>query len=199
MIDSEEQQRRQQLVAEVDINTAQIEEREQGMRELESQMYVTTRGVPASIQSLKPQPSPPSHIPSHTLHRTEVNEIFKDIANIVQEQGDMLDSIEGNLTTTYDRVDSGVTQLTHASRYQVRPTRHRRPVHTPSALGVASPFPHCPSISSHHISIDLSLVCALQKKARNKAMCLLVIVVIVAGILAAVLATSLHKRKDKGG
>jgi hypothetical protein len=122
LIDSEEQQRRQQLVAEVDINTAQIEEREQGMRELESQMYVTTRGVPASIQSLKPQPSPPSHIPSHTLHRTEVNEIFKDIANIVQEQGDMLDSIEGNLTTTYDRVDSGVTQLTHASRYQVRPT-----------------------------------------------------------------------------
>lgn len=51
-----------------------------------------------------------------------MNEIFKDIANIVQEQGDMLDSIEGNLTTTYDRVDGGVTQLTHASRYQVRPT-----------------------------------------------------------------------------
>ena len=56
--------------------------------------------------------------------RTEVNDIFKDIANIVQEQGDMLDSIEGNLTQTYDRVDRGTTELTHASRYQVRRPRH---------------------------------------------------------------------------
>eukprot|EP00045_Choanoeca_perplexa_P000588 m.15069 g.15069 ORF g.15069 m.15069 type:complete len:262 (+) comp10411_c0_seq1:187-972(+) len=114
----DDRRQQQMMAAEVDIKTAQIHEREQGVRELESQMV-------------------------------EVNDIFKDLATIVQEQGDQLDTIESHLTTTYDRVDGGVEQLTRASQY--------------------------------------------QKKARNKAMCLLVIVVIVAAILAIVLVTQLKK------
>lgn len=39
-MDPQQAQARQMLAAEVDLNTAQIEEREQGMRELEAQMYV---------------------------------------------------------------------------------------------------------------------------------------------------------------
>jgi t-SNARE complex subunit (syntaxin) len=119
LLDDEYDQRRimQQDVAH---NTALIEEREQGMRELESQM-------------------------------TEINEIFKDIATMVNDQGHALDSIEQNLTYTRDHVEEGTTQLTHASRY--------------------------------------------QKSARNKAFCLLIIVVIVAAILAIVLATTLNRHK----
>eukprot|EP00730_Choanoeca_flexa_P005291 TRINITY_DN11920_c0_g1_i1.p1 TRINITY_DN11920_c0_g1~~TRINITY_DN11920_c0_g1_i1.p1 ORF type:complete len:265 (+),score=103.00 TRINITY_DN11920_c0_g1_i1:237-1031(+) len=116
----DDRRQQQMMAAEVDIRTAQIHEREQGVRELESQM-------------------------------TEVNDIFKDLATIVQEQGDQLDSIESSLTTTYDRVDGGVEQLTRASHY--------------------------------------------QKKARNKAMCLLVIVVVVAAILAIVIVEVIHNDK----
>lgn len=57
------------------------------------------------------------------LSRTDINEIFKDIATMVQEQGNMIDSIESNLTVASDRVEDGTTQLTHASRYQVSPRR----------------------------------------------------------------------------
>ncbi|EDQ88090.1 uncharacterized protein MONBRDRAFT_26630 [Monosiga brevicollis MX1] len=115
-----EDDRRQQLDMEVDYRTAQIEERNQGIRELESQM-------------------------------TEVNDIFKDLAQIVQEQGDQLDSIEANLTTTASRTEQGVEELTRASRY--------------------------------------------QKSARGKALCLFVIVAVVAGIIAIIVVESLKKKK----
>ncbi|EGD77172.1 hypothetical protein PTSG_07505 [Salpingoeca rosetta] len=80
----------------------------------------------------------------------QVHEIFQDVAVMVQDQGEVLENIEANMQVTYDRVDRGVGELTHASRY--------------------------------------------QKSARNKAMCLLVIVVIVAGILAAILVPTLKKK-----
>ena len=66
LLDSEEQQRRQQLVAEVDINTAQIEEREQGMRELESQMCVDSLRLSLTILTIVSQKNsnPGRHVPA---------------------------------------------------------------------------------------------------------------------------------------
>lgn len=77
----------------------------------------------------------------------EVNEIFKDLALILSDQGDMLNSIADNVMQTHDHVESGTNELKQASTY--------------------------------------------QKSARSKMCCLLVIVLIVAGVLAAVLATQL--------
>eukprot|EP00043_Microstomoeca_roanoka_P028948 m.20222 g.20222 ORF g.20222 m.20222 type:complete len:268 (+) comp8836_c0_seq1:133-936(+) len=115
-----EDDRRQELAMQQDMRmrTAFIQEREQGIKDLHSQMH-------------------------------QVHEIFQDVAELVQDQGQVLENIEAGMQVTYDRVDQGVVELTKASRY--------------------------------------------QKSARNKAMCLLVIVVIVAGVLAAILVPVLKK------
>eukprot|EP00056_Hartaetosiga_gracilis_P012184 m.192270 g.192270 ORF g.192270 m.192270 type:complete len:261 (-) comp13651_c1_seq6:3573-4355(-) len=80
----------------------------------------------------------------------EVHEIFTDVADLVQDQGRTLESIEGNMTVAHDRTTDGVQQLTKASRH--------------------------------------------QKSARKKSLWLLLIVVIAAGVLAAIIVPSLkHK------
>lgn len=48
----------------------------------------------------------------------DVNEIFRDLAALVYEQGEMIDNIEDNVTKAADHVEEGNTQLTKASEYQ---------------------------------------------------------------------------------
>jgi len=48
----------------------------------------------------------------------EVNEIFRDLSNIVVEQGVMIDSIESNIEVSVQATDKGVEELTKASDYQ---------------------------------------------------------------------------------
>jgi len=48
----------------------------------------------------------------------EVNEIFTDLANIVQEQGYMIDNIESNITNTEVATSQGVVELQQASKHQ---------------------------------------------------------------------------------
>jgi len=48
----------------------------------------------------------------------EVNDIFKDLANIVQEQGEMVDSIYLNITSASKNVDVGVQNLEEANTHQ---------------------------------------------------------------------------------
>ncbi|XP_072046492.1 syntaxin-7-like [Amphiura filiformis] len=48
----------------------------------------------------------------------DVNEIFKDLSVMVSEQGEVIDSIEANIDTAVDNVESGKTQLQKASTYQ---------------------------------------------------------------------------------
>lgn len=49
----------------------------------------------------------------------DVNTIFKDLATMVHEQGEMVDSIEANVESAQMRVEEGTTQLGLASTYQV--------------------------------------------------------------------------------
>ncbi|KAH7977165.1 hypothetical protein HPB51_026995 [Rhipicephalus microplus] len=49
---------------------------------------------------------------------TELNFIFKDIANMVAEQGTVLDRIDYNLDTVQTRVQQGLQQLQKADTYQ---------------------------------------------------------------------------------
>ena len=51
----------------------------------------------------------------------DVNQIFKDLAAMVHDQGEMVDSIEANVETSSIRVNEGTEQLRQAERYQVRP------------------------------------------------------------------------------
>ncbi|XP_028918986.1 t-SNARE domain-containing protein 1 isoform X2 [Ornithorhynchus anatinus] len=50
----------------------------------------------------------------------DVNQIIKDLASMVYEQGDTIDSIEGNLETAASNVESANEQLAKASRHQHR-------------------------------------------------------------------------------
>lgn len=48
----------------------------------------------------------------------DVNEIFKDLATMVNEQGETIDSIEGNVDKAYTNVETGTSQLAKAAEYQ---------------------------------------------------------------------------------
>ncbi|CAG0902872.1 unnamed protein product, partial [Darwinula stevensoni] len=49
---------------------------------------------------------------------TNVNDIFKDLACMVHEQGEVIDTIEGNIDVGAARVEAGTQELAKASRYQ---------------------------------------------------------------------------------
>ena len=53
----------------------------------------------------------------------DVNTIFKDLATMVHEQGEFVDSIEANVESTQVRVSEGTEQLRQAEQYKVRVKR----------------------------------------------------------------------------
>lgn len=55
---------------------------------------------------------------------TQVNEMFKDLATIVQEQGVFIDTIESNIEVGASRVEQGNTELKKAVKYE-RSTRSK--------------------------------------------------------------------------
>jgi len=80
-------QSRTQLMIEEEERIGQLEQREQSMRQLESDIV-------------------------------DVNTIFKDLATMVHEQGEIVDSIEQNIESTTVQVTSGTEQLRQAADYQ---------------------------------------------------------------------------------
>merc|ERR1711983_400156 len=48
----------------------------------------------------------------------DVNTIFKDLATLVHDQGEMIDSIEANVESTHVRVQEGTEQLRQAETYK---------------------------------------------------------------------------------
>jgi len=55
----------------------------------------------------------------------EVNQIFKDLATMVHEQGEVIDSIEANVETASIQVNEGTAQLSKARDYQSRARRKK--------------------------------------------------------------------------
>lgn len=49
----------------------------------------------------------------------EVNQIFKDLATLVHDQGEIIDSIEANIESTNIQIHEGNEQLVKASDYSV--------------------------------------------------------------------------------
>ena len=49
----------------------------------------------------------------------EVNQIFKDLATMVHDQGEVIDSIEANIESTGIQIQEGTQQLIKASDYSV--------------------------------------------------------------------------------
>lgn len=50
----------------------------------------------------------------------DVNTIFKDLATMVHEQGEVIDSIESHVDSAAVRVDEGTAQLQQAAMYKVK-------------------------------------------------------------------------------
>ena len=85
-----QEQQRQDLIqveGDMDFNNALIEEREQGIVEIQQQIG-------------------------------EVNEIFQDLAVLVNEQGQMIDDIEANIVSTAVRTKDAQRELTKADKSQ---------------------------------------------------------------------------------
>jgi len=55
----------------------------------------------------------------------DVNQIFKDLAVMVHEQGEMIDSIEANVDSAVVHVDQGATNVQRAAQYQSKVRRKR--------------------------------------------------------------------------
>lgn len=55
----------------------------------------------------------------------DVNQIFKDLATMVHEQGDVIDSIEANVESAEVHVDQANTQLEQAKTYQKKSRRKK--------------------------------------------------------------------------
>ncbi|XP_022254137.1 syntaxin-7-like isoform X2 [Limulus polyphemus] len=53
----------------------------------------------------------------------DVNQIFKDLASLVHEQGDIIDSIEANVESSAIQVEQGTQQLAKARQHQVAARR----------------------------------------------------------------------------
>ena len=68
---------------------------------------------PPALPPASPTPTPHTHRPS-----PQVNEAFKDLAQIVEDQGHSLDAIEVNIGDAHARTESGVEQLQQAAGYQ---------------------------------------------------------------------------------
>jgi len=56
---------------------------------------------------------------------TDVNTIFKDLATMVHEQGEVIDSIESNIESTAVQVTTGTEQLRQAAVYQNKARRKK--------------------------------------------------------------------------
>ncbi|XP_027199027.1 syntaxin-12-like [Dermatophagoides pteronyssinus] len=79
----------QQLHIEEDVDIQLLQEREQAIRKIESDIV-------------------------------EVNQIFKDLATLVHDQGEIIDSIEANIESTNIQIHEGNEQLVKASDYSRR-------------------------------------------------------------------------------
>jgi len=55
----------------------------------------------------------------------DVNQIFKDLAAMVHDQGELVDSIEANVESSSIRVEEGTEQLRQAERYQNKARRKK--------------------------------------------------------------------------
>ncbi|CAI4036352.1 hypothetical protein SMKI_15G1940 [Saccharomyces mikatae IFO 1815] len=56
---------------------------------------------------------------------TELNEVFKDLGSVVQQQGILVDNIEANIYTTSDNTQMASDELRKAMRHQKRTSRWR--------------------------------------------------------------------------
>eukprot|EP01108_Squamamoeba_japonica_P005068 TRINITY_DN3963_c0_g1_i2.p1 TRINITY_DN3963_c0_g1~~TRINITY_DN3963_c0_g1_i2.p1 ORF type:complete len:135 (-),score=50.00 TRINITY_DN3963_c0_g1_i2:73-477(-) len=77
----------EQLEQQRELERSMIEERDKGIREIETAVLT-------------------------------VNDIFTDLAGLVEEQGHMIDNIENNIVSTESQVQQGTTELRSASNYQ---------------------------------------------------------------------------------
>lgn len=87
LMESERLQQQQQIQEELEFEQGLLLEREQRIRQIESDML-------------------------------DVNEVFRDLAAMVHEQGETIGTIEDNITTTAYNVEKGHEQLVKASGYQ---------------------------------------------------------------------------------
>jgi hypothetical protein len=102
-------QQRQMQMQEEEVDVQALVERERAIRQLE---VILTNNLPVHQNYIF------YFIPFQS-DIVDVNTIFKELATMVHEQGEMIDSIEANVETAQMRVEEGTSQLATAASYQV--------------------------------------------------------------------------------
>lgn len=103
----------------------------------------------------------------------DLNSVFKDLALIVHEQGDIIDNIASNIEETEQTVIGASQQLKEASTYQV--------------FIISLLFIYTLNLTL----IDLKI----KSKARRKKCCILLIVFLILIIIAVIVVVSIHPWK----
>ena len=118
----------------------------------------------------------------------DVNTIFKDLATMVHEQGEFVDSIEANVESTQVRVSEGTEQLRQAEQYKVRVKRCLI-VKCVALIFVVSLFLITEKIWFILARFLISFHFSPQNKARKKKVILSIVGLIILVILIWIIAT----------
>ena len=112
----------------------------------------------------------------------DVNTIFKDLATMVHEQGETIDSIEGNVEQASITVHDGTEQLRQAERYKVRYQK------------ILNLYP------AHYIYFFLFLFLFyfiilkfFQNKARKKKVCLAITGIVILAVIIGIIVWQVKK------
>jgi len=98
-----------QLMLEEEQSLQQLQDRERAIRQLEVKRFIVFNLPIPNFSSFKIFQS----------DIADVNTIFKDLATLVHEQAELVDSIEENVSSSQIRVQEGGEQLRLAEHYKV--------------------------------------------------------------------------------
>ncbi|CAB4061442.1 STX12 [Lepeophtheirus salmonis] len=87
----------------------------------------------------------------------DVNTIFKDLATMVHDQGEFVDSIEANVESTQVRVSEGTEQLRQAEQYKMK-ARKKKFMMMCIGADISVSFHHWKKDSLLHISLFVFLI-----------------------------------------
>jgi len=86
------------------------------------QQSATAQMSAVNIQELREREESIRQLESDIL---DVNQIFKELATMVHEQGDTIDSIEANIESSSFQVHQGTEQISRAAKYQTSARRKK--------------------------------------------------------------------------
>jgi hypothetical protein len=91
------------------------QKQQQDRQQFQDQMRLVQEGIDVEVAILQERENQIRQLEADVL---DVNAIFRELGLLVHEQGEVIDTIEANVTVAHDNVEEGREQLQRAARYQ---------------------------------------------------------------------------------